>query len=89
MYVKSQSNFFNKAGVQTDIKSNILQIGVEGSPLEASLSTTQQKIISSGIPVLDKALNLRYTIPAISAQTLIAKDKGMYSINVIYSFTAL
>ena len=89
LYVKSQSNFFNKAGVQTDIKSNILQIGVEGSPLEASLSTTQRKIISSGIPVLDKALNLRYTIPAISAQTLIAKDKGMYSINVIYSFTAL
>lgn len=89
LYVKSQSNFFTKAGVQTGVNSDILQIGVEGNPLNVFLSSTPKKIISSGIPVLDKDLNLKYTISANSAQSLVAKEKGTYSINVIYSFTAL
>ena len=38
---------------------------------------------------IDKNLNLNYSISAISAQSLIPKEKKSYSINVIYSFTAL
>lgn len=88
LYVKSDANFFKKAGVQTDINSNILEVGIDGST-SVPLSTTPQKIISDGNPVLDQELDIQYTIPANAAQSLIEKAKTAYSINVIYSFTAL
>lgn len=88
LYVKSDVPFFRKSGIQSDVPSNILQVGVEGSQV-VSLSPLAQRIINNGIPVLDKDLNMKYTIPPNSAQTLVAKEKSTYSINVIYSFTAL
>lgn len=89
LYVKSASPKFNKGGVQTDINSDILQIGVDGSSLNVPLSTTPQKIVAGGNPVLDRELNIKYTIPPAGAQILVGKEKTTYSINVIYSFTAL
>ena len=88
LYVKSDEDYFKKGGVQTDIDSDILQVGVDGSTL-VPLSTSPQKIISSGTPVLDQELNIKYTIPPTGAQRLIGKEKTTYSISVIYSFTAL
>lgn len=88
LYVKSDSNSFKKAGVQTDINANILEVGVGGST-SVPLSTSPQKIISAGAPVLDQELNTKYNIPATAAQSLIGKEKTTYSINVIYSFTAI
>jgi hypothetical protein len=63
LYVKSDENYFKKGGLQTDINSNILQIGVDGSSVNVPLSKTPQKILFNGTPVLDRGLNIRYTIP--------------------------
>ncbi|MCG2417940.1 hypothetical protein K8089_02820 [Aequorivita sp. F47161] len=87
--VKTDVPFFRKSGVQSDIPSSILEVGVEGGSQNVALSTTSQKIINNGTPVLDKNLNIKYTISALAAQSLVAKEKSTYSINVIYSFTAL
>lgn len=89
LYVKSDENYFKKGGVQTDINSNILQIGVEGSSVNAPLSKTSQKILTNGAPVLDRELNMKYSIPPTGAQALVGKDNATYSINVYYSFTAI
>ncbi len=89
LYVKSDENYFRKNGLQTNINSNILQIGLEGSAVAAPLSTTPQKIITNGTPVLDRALDVKYTIPPAAAQKLAAKESGTYSVNVYYSFTAI
>ncbi len=89
LYVKSDEPFFRKSGIQSDLPASILQVKVEGMPQAVSLSPTSQKIIDNGTPVLDKNLNLQYTIPPNAAQSLVAKEKSTYSINVIYSFTAL
>jgi len=89
LYVKSDENYFKKGGLQTDINSNILQIGVDGSSVNAPLSKTPQKILFNGTPVLDRGLNIRYTIPPAGAQSLVGKENTTYSINVYYSFTAI
>lgn len=89
LYVKSDENYFKKGGLQTNINSNILQIGVEGSSVNATLSKTPQKILFNGTPVLDRELNVRYTISPTGAQSLVGKENTTYSINVYYSFTAL
>ena len=89
LYVKSDENYFKKGGLQTDINSNILEIGVDGSSVNAPLSKTPQKILFNGTPVLDRELNVRYTIPPAGAQSLVGKENTTYSINVYYSFTAI
>lgn len=89
LYVKSDVSFFKRSGIQTDIPSSILQVSIEGSPLNVALSTTSQKILNNGTPVLDKDLNIQYKISPAAAQSLVSKEKSIYSINVIYSFTAL
>ncbi|WP_345987776.1 hypothetical protein AAEU33_12165 [Chryseobacterium sp. Chry.R1] len=89
LYVKSDENYFKKGGLQTDINSNILQIGVDGSSVNVPLSKTPQKILFNGAPVLDRELNIRYTIPPAGAQSLVGKENTTYSINVYYSFTAI
>jgi len=89
LYVKSDENYFKKGGLQTNINSNILQIGVDGSSVNAPLSKTPQKILFNGTPVLDRALNIKYTIPPAGAQSLVGKENTTYSINVYYSFTAI
>lgn len=89
LYVKSDENYFKKAGLQTDINSNILQIGINGSPVTVPLSKTPQKILLNGTPVLDRGLNVTYTIPPARAQSLVGKENTTYSINIYYSFTAI
>jgi hypothetical protein len=88
LYVKAGTNFFKKAGVQSDINSNILEVGVDGISA-LPLSITPQKIISAGAPVLDGELDIKYNISPTAAQSLVGKEKTTYAIDVIYSFTAL
>lgn len=84
--VKSATPYFTKEGIQSDILSSILQIGlVVGSN---PLSTIPTKLID-GPPILDKNLDIKYTIGASAAQSLIGKEKSTYSIDIIYSFTAI
>ncbi|MDW9379695.1 hypothetical protein [Chryseobacterium sp. JV558] len=89
LYVKSDENYFKKGGLQTNINSNILQIGIDGSSVNAPLSKTPQKILFNGAPVLDRGLNVKYTISPAGAQSLVGKENTTYSINVYYSFTAI
>ncbi len=89
LYVKSDENYFKKGGLQTDINSNILQIGLDGSSVNVPLSKTPQKILFNGTPVLDRGLNVRYTISPAGAQSLVGKENTTYSVNVYYSFTAI
>ncbi len=89
LYVKSDENYFKKGGLQTDINSNILQIGLDGSSVNVPLSKTPQKILFNGTPVLDQGLNVRYTISPAGAQSLVGKENTTYSVNVYYSFTAI
>lgn len=89
LYVKSDENYFKKGGLQTNINSNILKIGIDGSSVSAPLSKTPQKILFDGTPVLDRQLNVRYTISPADSQSLVGKENSTYSINVYYSFTAI
>lgn len=89
LYVKSDENYFKKGGLQTNINSNILQIGIDGSSVNAPLSKTPQKILLDGTPVLDRQLSVKYTISPADAQSLVGKENSTYSINVYYSFTAI
>ena len=89
LYVKSDENYFKKAGLQTSINSNILQIGIDGSSVNVPLSKTPQKILSDGTPVLDRQLNVRYTVSPAAAQSLVGMENSTYSVNVYYSFTAI
>ncbi|MCD1116550.1 hypothetical protein [Chryseobacterium turcicum] len=89
LYVKSDENYFKKGGLQTDINSNILQIGIDGSSVDTPLSKTPQKILFNGTPVLDRGLNVKYTILPAGAQSLVGKQNSTYSINIYYSFTAI
>lgn len=89
LYVKSDENYFRKGGQQTAVNSNILQIGVDGSSVNAPLSTTPQKILTNATPVLDRELNIKYSIPPAGAKSLVGKENTTYSVNVYYSFTAI
>lgn len=51
LYVKSDENYFKKGGLQTDINSNILQIGIDGSSVKAALSKLPKNTFN-GTPVL-------------------------------------
>src|SRR5690606_34748387 len=88
LYVKTDAAFFKRSGIQSDVPSSILQVGVDGGSQQVALSTTPNKILANGSPALDKNLNIKYTIPANAARALAAKEKSTYSRNVIYSFTA-
>ncbi len=89
LYVKADSPFFKKSGVQADIPANILQIGVVGGLPKVTLATTSQKIINQSPPILDRNLNVEYSISPSNSQSLATKEKDTYSINIIYSFIAL
>lgn len=89
LYVKADVPFFKRNGIQSAIPSNILQIGVVGGSQQVGLTTSAKKIISNGTPTLDKNLNIKYTIAPNAAQSLVNKEKSTYSINVVYSFTAI
>lgn len=89
VYVKSDTPFFKRNGIQSDISSNMLNIGIDGEGTMVALSLSPKKLISKGLPVLDKNFNVEYTILPNDAQSLVSKEKSTYSINVIYSFTAL
>ena len=89
LYVKSQTNQFYSNGIQSNINASILEISVGGSPEKVALSTSAQKIMSNNSPVIDKKLNISYSISANGAQSLIPAEKKAYAISVIYSFTSL
>lgn len=89
LYIKSSTNYFNSNGMQSNLEASILEVGVEANSEKVKLSKNPQKIIKNGNPEIDKNLNITYTISPSAAQSLLSKQKSTYSINLIYSFTAI
>jgi hypothetical protein len=63
--------------------------GYTGSFTPVTLSATGQKILSGSVPAVDKALNVRYAIPAANSPQVLGKPAGTYNTTVTYSFIAL
>ncbi|MDX1326605.1 MAG: hypothetical protein R3299_02795 [Arenibacter sp.] len=87
--VKSDNSYLRLSGDSSDVPASILQVGIAGGSQKVTLTNSCQNIITDGAPVLDKKLDMIYTISAEGAHTLVGKEKGTYSINIMYSFTAL
>ncbi|WCT10246.1 hypothetical protein [Mucilaginibacter jinjuensis] len=90
VYVKASSSTLSNG-------TNTIPVGVitiapmpayAGSFTTVSLSATGQKILSGFVPAVDKALNVRYSIPAANSPQLLGKPAGTYNTTVTYSFVA-
>ena len=90
IYVRATSANFTSATGQIPV--NVLRIGPAAAQTGVStitLSTTSQRLVTSADPVIDRSISLRYSIPAVSVPSLIGQPPGVYTTDVIYSFTAL
>jgi len=89
VYVRSTSAQFSN-GVN-HIPLNILRIGPMADETDmntVTLSPTSQLLINSANPVIDRDINMRYSIPASETSKLLGKPSGSYTANIIFSFVA-
>ncbi len=88
LYVRAGAPNLQSAGVNSSIPASVFEISLDGGGA-VPLTTTPQKLLSNALPVLDKAFDVTYAIPAYAAQQLTSKERGQYTARVIYTFTAL
>lgn len=62
--------------------------GQTGVNTISALSTTNQLLVSSAAPAVDRYLSIRYRIPASRTQYLINKPAGTYTASLVYTLTA-
>ena len=89
LYVRAASSSF-ASGTNT-IPLSVLRIGPmpgESGMNTVTLSATPQQLIDAANPVIDRNLNVRYTIPASEVGQIVGKPAGVYSVNVVFSFEA-
>lgn len=89
LYVRASSADFS-SGVNS-IPLDVLRIGPmtgETGMNTVTLSTTPQQLIDSADPVIDRMLDLRYSIPAAETSKLLNKPAGTYSTDIVFSFVA-
>lgn len=89
LYVRASSENF--ASGSSTIPLDVLRIGPapgEANMQTVTLSTTPQQLIDSSDPVIDRYLNVRYSIPASETGALLGKATGVYSGDIIFSFVA-
>lgn len=89
LYVRATSTNFASGG--NSIPLNVLRIGPmagQGGMNTITLSTTAQQLIQNADPVIDRNLNILYSIPASATSMLLNKPPGAYSANIIFSFVA-
>lgn len=86
LYVRCDKAFLHNS---TDLSSEILEVGILGRTKQYPLNIRPRKILSNGKPVLDRDIDLQYSISPENAQLLLGAEKKDYSIQIIYSFTAL
>jgi hypothetical protein len=89
VYVRSTSVQFSNGVNQ--IPLNILRIGPMAGETDmntVTLSPTAQLLINSANPVIDRDINMRYSIPASETSKLLGKPSGSYTANIIFSFVA-
>lgn len=90
LYVRASAANFSGSGGQIPV--NILRIGAASGQTginTVNLSTTPQQLINNANPVIDRTLDIRYSILNTAVSQLLGKPAGTYSTTVIYSFTAL
>jgi len=88
LYVRAAARNLDAGGAASAISSSVFEVSLGGAA-SVPLSVTPQKLLSNAQPVLDKALDVTYSVPPAAAQQLVTKDKRQYTARVIYSFTAL
>ncbi|WP_394676665.1 hypothetical protein [uncultured Sphingobacterium sp.] len=89
LYVRATSNSFT-SGVNS-IPLSVLTIGPMAGQTgvnTVTLSTTAQQLIQNANPVIDRTLDMQYSIPASQTSNLLGKPAGTYSANIIYSFVS-
>jgi len=88
--VRATSDAFNNGSEQ--IPLSVMQIGPgsgQNGINTVSLTNTDQLLISGANPIVDRTLNLRYTIPASQTQNLLNKPSGTYMATVVFSLVGL
>lgn len=89
LYVRATSASFTSGA--NSIPLNVLRIGPmtgQSGMNTITLSTTAQQLIQNADPVIDRNLNMLYSIPASATGMLLNKPAGAYSANIIFSFVA-
>lgn len=89
IYIRSSSANFSSGSNQIPLE--VLQIGPmpgQNGVQSVTLSTTPQLLIEGADPVIDRLVNLRYTIPSSQTEKLIGRPSAIYSTDIIFSFIA-
>jgi len=89
LYVRATSTSFTSGA--NSIPLNVLRIGPmagQSGMNTITLSTTAQQLIQNADPVIDRNLNILYSIPASATGMLLNKPAGAYTANIIFSFVA-
>ncbi|RKO68891.1 hypothetical protein D7322_25120 [Sphingobacterium puteale] len=89
LYVRATSPSFTSGA--NSIPLNVLNIGPmagQSGMNTVTLSTTAQQLIQNADPVIDRNLNMLYSIPASATGMLLNKPAGAYTANIIFSFVA-
>lgn len=90
IYVRATGGNFTSATGQIPV--DVLRIGPAAAQTGVStitLSTTAQRVVTSADPVIDRSVSLRYSIPPEAVPSLLGQPPGVYTADVVYSFTAL
>jgi hypothetical protein len=90
LYVRALTGSFTSGTNQ--IPLNVLRIGPmvgQTGMNTITLSTTSQQLINTANPVIDRNLNVLYSIPASETSKLLGKPAGSYSTTIVFSFVAL
>ncbi len=90
LYVRASTSSFSSGGNQ--IPLNVMRIGpVEGETgmNTITLSTVSQPLIQAGNPVIDKLLNIQYSIPSTETPKFLGKPSGLYATDIVFSFVSL
>ena len=89
LYVRATTENF--ASGPNTIPLSVMKIGPMNGQTgmnTISLSTTAQQLIQAADPVIDRLLNIKYSIPATETDHLLNKPPGTYSTSIIFSFVA-
>lgn len=89
LYVRATTANF--ASGANNIPLNVMRIGPMSGQTgvqSVTLSATPQQLINAADPVIDRSLNIQYSIPASETHKLLNKPAGTYSTTVIFSFVA-
>lgn len=76
------------ASGSNSIPLDCVSIGLNGSSQTVSLSTTPQAIVSGIMPVIDKPLDITYSIPKNKVSEILGKPTGTYTAQLVYTLTA-